>query len=169
MSLIFALILTTAAGQQTSAQHQVPIEVFQILELPISISDTGLVETRDSYRLKCVLSNNSEFRILGLRYSLVVIDSMNVAKVVVTRNEELKLHRFQTNSLTFRTPIKLKLRGGERLVLMLEQTVSTDYVWEVNNASKALAAYIVGDYSIPPRVVRLSNLFDALPRRKMIY
>jgi len=163
MALILALILTTAAVQQTSVERRVPVEVFQVIELPVTITDTALVKTKDGYLLKCLLSNNSEFRALGLKYSLAVVDSMNVTTAIVTRNEGLKLAEFQTKSLTFRTPIKLKMKADERLVLMLEQVISIDYVWEVMKAKEALAVYIAGDYSIAPRVLRSLNLVDSPP------
>ena len=169
MSLFFALILTTTLGQQTPVQRQVAIEVFQVMELPLTITDTALVKTKDGYLLKCLLSNNSEFRALGFRYSLAVIDSMNVTNAVVTRSEGLKLAQYKTKSLTFRTPIKMKMKTDERLVLMLEQVVSTDYLWEVVKAKEALAAYVAGDYSVVPRVLRLNNQVDAPPRSRVIY
>jgi len=168
MSIILALILVAATNWQTPVQR-VPIEVFQINELPITITETKLVGTKDEYLLKCVVSNNSEFRALGLRYSLTVVDTMNQAKTVVTRNESVKLRQSQIKSATFRTPIKLKIKPNERLVLMLEQVISTDYIWEVVKAKENLEAYIAGDYSVVPRVLRLRNQFDTPPRRSVIY
>ena len=168
MTLILALILTTAAGQQTPAERRIPVEVFQVTELPVTISDTALIKTKDGYVVKCVLSNNSEFRALGLRYSLAVIDSMNVTTAIISRNEGLKLAEFQTKSLTFRTPVKLKMKSDDRLVLMLEQVISTDYMWDVMKAKEAMAAYIAGDYSVVPRVQRSINLVDAPPRVQVI-
>ena len=166
MSLILALILTTAVAQETPVQPSIPIEVFQVLELPVTITDTALVKTKGGYLLRCQMSNDSEFRTLGLRYSLAVVDSVNGTKAVISRNEGLKLAQNQTKLLTFKTPIKLKLTGGERLVLMLEQVVSTDYVWEVMKSKEALAAYIAGDFSVVPRVLRVSNQVDApIPNR----
>jgi hypothetical protein len=168
MSIILALILLTTADQQTPVQR-VPIEIFQVVELPITISETGLVKTNDGYLLTCRASNNSEFSLRGLRYSLVLVDSMNVATTVVIRNESLKLPQYQTRNLTFRTPIKLKMKADNRLVLMLEHVVSTDYVWEVIKPTEALSGYLAGDYSIVPRVRRLSNHVDTPPRRRVIY
>ena len=170
MSLIFALILTTAVGQQTPVQHRVAVEVFQVFELPITITDTALVKTkRERYLLKCALSNNSEVRVVGLRYSLIVVDSMNVAKAVVTKNEGLKLAPYKAESLTLTTPIQLQMKDDERLVLMLEQVISTDYIWEVMKPKEALTAYLAGDYAVVPRVVRLTNQVDAPLRRGVIY
>ena len=63
--------------------------------------------------------------------------------------------------MTFKTPLRLNLKGDERLVLMAEQAISTDYVWEVVQAKEALASYIDGDYSNIPHVLRVLNQVDA--------
>lgn len=170
MSLILALILTTAAGQQTPEHHRVSVEVFQVSELPITVTDTALVRTKKRrYLLQCVASNNSEFRVVGLRYSLIVVDSMNVTKAVVTKTEGLKLAPYKTESLTLTTPIQLQMKDDDRLVLMLEQVVSTDYIWEVMKPKEAFTAYIAGDYAVVPRVMRMTNQVDAPPRPRVIY
>lgn len=160
MSLILALILATAATQQAPAP-EIPVEVFRILELPVTVTDTTLVKTKNGYLLKCSLSNSSEFRQLGLRYSLAVVDSTNVTSAVVSRNEGLKLPPFQSKTVTFKTPLRLRPKGDERFVLMVEQVVSTDYIWEVEKPKDALEAYTKGDYSITPRVLRVLNAVDA--------
>jgi len=173
LSLILSFFLTPSgtvarAYQQPAAPPEVPVEVFQILELPVTITDTVLVKTKTGYFLKCSLSNGSESRQLGLRYSLAVIDSMNVTKSIVTRNEGFRLAGYQAKSFTFKTPIKLNLKGDERLVLMLDQVVGTYYVWDVLNSKEALAAYTAGDFSIIPRVLRVSNQVDA-PIRLILF
>jgi hypothetical protein len=161
MSLILALLLTTVAVQQTPVQRSVPIEVFQVIEMPITITDAELIKTKDGYLLKCQLTNNSEFEALGLRYSLSVVDSLNESRALITRNENLKLAQFQTKSMTFGTPFKLRIKANERLILMLEEVTSTDYMWAIMKPKEALASYIAGDYSVIPRVQRFSNQVDA--------
>lgn len=94
---------------------------------------------------------------------------MNVAKAVVSKNEDLKLAPYKAESLTFTTPIQLQMKDDERLVLMLEQVLSIDYIWEVKKPKEALTAYIAGDYAVVPRVVRLTNQVDAPPRQRVIY
>lgn len=169
MTLLLALILTTTAAQQTPAPQRVAVEVFQVTELPLTMTDASLVKTKDGYLLKCLASNNSEFRLLGLRYSLAAVDSLNATRFVVTLNEGLKLAQYETKNVTFKTPIKLKLKEGDRLILMIEQSVSTHYVWDVIKAKDALTAYIAGDYSVVPQVLRVLNQVDAPPRRRTIY
>lgn len=169
MSIILALILTTTVAQQTPVQQHVPIEVVQVMELPLSVTDATFVKTKNGYVLKCLISNNSEFQALGLRYSLAIVDSMNAVKSVVTVNEGFKLAEHQTKSLTLKTPVKLKIETGDRLVLLVEQLISTHYVWDVLKAKEALTAYIAGDYSVTPRVLRILNQIDAPPRIQLMY
>ena len=170
MSLILALILATATTQQAPAPApEIPVEVFRILELPITITDTTLVKTKNGYLLKCSLSNSSEFRQMGLRYSLAVVDSTNETSFVISRNEGLKLLPFELKTVTFKTPLRLRPKGDERFVLMVEQVVSTDYIWELERAKDALTAYTTGDYSITPRVLRVLNAVDARFPQLMFY
>src|SRR5215213_2432094 len=157
LSFILGLNFANASSQQTPATREFAVEVFQVLEMPLTVTNAALVKTKGGYLLKCSLSNSSEFRQLGSRYSLAIVNSMNVTTAIVTRNEGFKLPPYQTKIVTFRIPAKLNLKGDERLVLMLEQAVSTDYIWEVVKSKESLGAYMAGDYSITPRVLRVSN------------
>jgi len=169
LSFVVTLAYVTAAVQQAPAVRPTPVEVFQVLDLPVSVTQAALVKTKNGYQLKCQLTNNSEFEQLGLRYSLAITDSMNVVNSVVTRNEGFKLAASETKTVTFKTPLKLTLKGDERLVLMLEQIISTDYLWNVLNTKDSLTAYIAGDYSVAPRVIRVLNQVDARPEVRIIF
>ena len=169
MSIVFVLILTIVALPQTDTQHPLPVEVFQVNELPIAVAAPALVKNKDGYSLKCELTNNSEFRATGLRYSLAVVDSMNNIETLINASEGLKLAPYQTKRVNFRIPAKLEVKDDERLVFVLEQIVSADYVWEVTKVKETFAAYIGGDYSVIPHVVRLRNQIDAPPQPRVIY
>lgn len=170
LGLILALSASAAMAQSAEEPVEfgdVPltVEVFQVFELPLAIISPVLVKAKGGYLLKCSLSNVSEFRQLGLRYSLAVIDSSDGGKRhFFSLNEGLALPPLQSRDVTFKTPLKLKLSGNERLVLMLEQLYSTEYVWNVLNTKDALMAYITGDYSITPQVLRARNQVDAPPQ-----
>src|SRR4026209_2210676 len=124
-----------AAAQ--SALAPVEVEVFSVLELPVSVNNAVLIKRRGGYLLKCSLRNGSEFRQLGLRYSLAIVDLAGVT-TVVSRSEGFTIAPYQTRDITFQTALKLNIKTGERIVLMIEQTVSTDYVWEVIKGKEAL-------------------------------
>ncbi|HEY2961250.1 MAG TPA: hypothetical protein VGJ37_02470 [Pyrinomonadaceae bacterium] len=159
--LVLALVVTASVVSAQSVEVPVIPEVFQVFELPITITNPALVKTKNGYVLKCSLANGSESRELGFRYSLAVVDAANEARIIVNRSEGFALAPYQTKNVTFRTPLRLNLKGDERLVLMVEQLVSTDYVWEVLQAKEALASYAAGDYSTTPRVLRVLNQVDA--------
>jgi hypothetical protein len=167
LPLIFALIFT-AAPVQESAPRTIVVEVYQPPELPMGMSDAVITNTNGRFVLKGLLSNYSEFRPLGIRYSIAVIDSEN-SITLVTQSEAVRLAPYQAKRVAFKMSQKVILRKGERFVLMLEQVVTTDYIWEVLTAKDSLAAYIAGDYSVVPRISRVPNQVDVRPRNRVIY
>ena len=139
------------------------VEVFQVLDLPLSVHEASLTKSERGYLLKLSLGNSSELKIVGLRYSLLTIDSANQPGPLVNRTEGFSVLPYATKNVTFKTPIRFKLRDGDRLVLMLEQVVSREWIWEVVKAKDAFEAYARGDYSAMPVVLRVANQVDAPP------
>ena len=137
------------------------IEVLQVLDLPVSVHEAELVKVEKGYLLKLSLSNSSDLQMLGLRYSLVLIDLKNRALPLVNRTEGIALPAYEKKSLTFKTPIRFSAKYEPRLVLMLEQVVSRESIWEVVKAKEALDSYTKGDYSVIPTVLRVANQVDA--------
>ena len=133
-----------------------------MLELPLSVHEASLTKSAKSYLLKLALGNSSDERVIGLRYSLVAIDAKNEIHPIANRTEGFSVAAYATKTLTFRSPIKLK-PSGERLVMMLEQVVSHETIWEVVKAKEAFEAYARGDYSVRPIVLRVPNQVDARP------
>ncbi len=145
------------------------VEVFEIIELPLSIRNVRLLKTDRGYLLQGVLSNSTDEEMTGLRYSLVETDSLK-SRLMTNRIEGFKLAAYSSREFTFQTPLKLRWKEGMRLVLMLEQVVSSHDIWEVVKAKEALDAYIAADYSVIPKVIHASNQTDApiLPGRLII-
>ena len=169
LSVVFSFAFSSRmAGAQQQAE-QTAVEVFQVLELPITTTDAALVKTKNGYQLKCVLANSTEFRQLGLRYSLAIVDSMNKTRGIISRNEGFRLAPYQTKTITFKTPLRFTVKGDEHFVLMVEQVVSTDYVWDVLKSKHALHAYIGGDYSVMPKVLRVSNQVDSIMPIRVLF
>jgi hypothetical protein len=149
---------------------ELPIDVFQVLDLPLTIHEATLVKSDQGFLLRLSLGNGSELKMIGLRYSLATIDSRNQLQLLVNRNEGFSLPPYATKTLTFKTPIRLKPRDGERFVLMLDQVMSRESIWEVVKARDALESYARGDYSVMPVVLRVANQVDAPPGRlRVIY
>ncbi|HET6978276.1 MAG TPA: hypothetical protein VFI24_18235 [Pyrinomonadaceae bacterium] len=176
MLLRFTLLacLVFVAGvcpsHQAYGQSALSLEVFQVLDLPLTIHEAALVKSeRGGLLVKLVVGNSSEVKLVGLRYSLVSIDAKDQAQVRVNRTEGLSIPAYASKTLTFKTPVRLKPRDGERLILMVEQVVSPEWIWEVVKAKDALEAYARGDYSVTPAVMRMVNQVDAPVAPRVIY
>lgn len=152
----------------TLQSDALPIEVFQILDLPLSIHEASLTKSERGHFLQLSLSNSSDLKILGLRYSLVSIDAREQVQIRVNRTEGFSVPAYGMKTLTFKTPIKLKQKDGERLLLMIEQVISRESIWEVVKAKDALEAYAQGDFSVVPSVLRIPNQVDSPPAGRPI-
>ena len=151
---------------QTSARS---VEVFQVLDLPLTVHEASLVKSERGYLVKLALGNSSEVKLVGLRYSLVTIDSKNQMQLLVNRNEGFSVPAYASKTLTFKTPLRFKPKDGERFILMVEQVISPEWIWEVVKAKEALEAYTRGDYSVMPVVMRMLNQVDAPMVPRVIY
>ena len=139
------------------------VDVLQVLDLPLNIHEAALTKTERGYLLRMSLGNSSDLKIIGLRYSLVSTDARNQVQIRVNRTEGFAVPAYGTKTVTFKTPIRLKQRDGEQFVLMIEQVVSRESIWEVVKAKEALEAYARGDYSVVPTVLRVPNQVDSPP------
>jgi hypothetical protein len=157
-------------GQQTEAKvRSDSVEIFQVLDLPLNVHEAVLTEKGFGSVLRLRLSNESTSELLGIRYSLIPIDPERGTLRGINPIEGFQLTAHDSKTITFKTPIKLSTKRGIRFVLMLEQVISSESIWEVVKAKEALDAYIKGDYSIRPTVIRVANAVDAPPQTRVIY
>jgi len=174
---LLVLLGSVASGAQdrsntsnrTDVQSGPSIEVFQVLDLPLTVHEASLVKSDRTHVVRLAIGNSSEEKLVGLRYSLVTIDSKNQMQLLVNRNEACAVPAYASKTLTFKTPIRFKLKGGERLVLMIEQVMSPEWIWDVVKAKEALEAYTHGDYSVMPTVMKMLNQVDAPDAPPVIY
>ena len=143
--------------------EELAVEVFPVLDLPLSVNEAALIETDKGFLLKLALGNSTELRMVGLRYSLVSINAKSELQFIANRMEGFSIRAYGTKTVTFKTPLKFKQKDGERLALMVEQVISRESIWEVVKAKDALEAYARGDYSVVPVVLRVANQVDAPP------
>jgi hypothetical protein len=139
----------------------ITIEILQVLDLPLNVHEASLIKAKKGYLLKLSLSNSSDSRMIGLRYSLIAIDFKSRVQPLVNRTEGVSIPAYEKKSLTFETPIRFRAKDEPRLVLMLEQVISRESIWEVVKAKDALDSYAKGDYSVIPTVLRVANQVDA--------
>jgi hypothetical protein len=172
VAILFGSAISSVNGQQTSDKQRsrdVATEVMPVIELPLTVHDAALVKTEKTYQLKCRLSSSVDVRIIGIRYSLTAIDPLTGAIPLTNRIEGFELPAYDTKTIKFSTPISFHPKEGVRVVLMLEQVVSRESIWEVIKAKDALESYVKGDYSVQPHVMRVANQVDAPPQTRIIY
>ena len=157
-----------ASSQDVADPDHFPVDVMQVLELPAHITNPMLLKSDRGYLLKCQLSNNSDDRILGFTYQLLVLNSNSKLRMMASRTAAIKLAGYATQDLTLRLPGKLKIKSGDRVVLAVEQLIGRELVWEVLNSRAALEAYGRGDY-LAPEVKQVLNQVDSKPIPRVIY
>ena len=170
LTLIILLLVTTlmteeffASSSERQSTQATPVEVFQVYELPIDVSGVELVKVGRAYELRSSIKNKSDEKLLGFRYSLVAIDSDNSRHTLANRSEAFALPPYETERCKIRMSLNFRLKSQHRLVLMFVQVVGFDSIWEVVKARDAFDAYLTGDYSVVPRVLRVANHVDAPP------
>ena len=154
---------SSAAKTLPPQSEDLAVEIFQVLDLPLSVHEASLVRSDKSFFLKLSLANSSELKLVGLRYSLVSIDAKNQIQFIANRVEGFSIPAYAAKTVTFKTPLKVKQKDGERLALMVEQVISRESIWEVVKAKDAIEAYARGDFSIVPSVMRVTNQVDSPP------
>jgi len=166
-------VLSSLAQAQNVAQQkqekETPVETFQVLELPLNLTDVTLEQTEKGLVLKSSLANSSAQRILGLRYLLLVVDANKGTRTLVPLEQGCKLDAFATRSVKFPIMTSIKLKRDSHVTLIIEQVTGEDSIWEVIRAKQALLQFASGDYSITPKVLQVSNQVDAPPQGKVIY
>lgn len=162
-----AILLFACCSALGSAQEQpteiVPVEVFQLGQLPVALSSVELVGSSKGYQLRCSMTNYSEEKLLGFRYSIVAIDSSNTKSPIMSRSEAWELKAYATKRKIFASLLPANFKNPVRVVLMLQEIVGTESIWEVIKAKDALDAYASGDFTTVPTVLRAPNHVDATP------
>jgi len=172
ISLFGVVLVLVCCGALCNAQEQpteiIPVEVFHVGQLPVALSTVELVGSSKGYQLRCSMTNNSDEKLLGFRYSIVAIDSSNTKTAIVSRSEAWELRPYATKRKTFVSLLPVSFKNQVRVVLMLQEIDGTQSIWEVIKAKEALDAYTSGDFSIVPTVLRAPNHVDAGPPEQRI-
>jgi hypothetical protein len=160
--LLFACCAALANAQEQSTEI-IPVEVFHVGQLPVALSTVELVGSSKGYQLRCSMTNYSDEKLLGFRYSIVAIDSSNTKSPILSRSEGWELKAYATKRKIFPSLLPANFKNQVRIVLMLQEIVGTESIWEVIKAKEALDAYASGDFTTVPTVLRAPNHVDAAP------
>jgi len=162
-SIVLILMGIVCHAEPAQKSQIIPVEIFQVYELPVTVTSVELIKLGKMYELRCTVTNNSNEKLLGFRYSLVTFDADN-RQAMMSRSEAYAITPYETKRRTIRTPLNIRSNTNLRVVVMFEQVVGTDSIWEVVKPKEALEAYLSGDYSFVPRVLKVANQVDAPER-----
>src|SRR5262245_25354711 len=88
-------------SEKSAEKPDITIETFQVIDLPVNIGDVTLTKNEKGYLLNGTLSSNSDQKILGFRYLLVLVDSNNGVRPAIMRSENCNLAGNSTAKVTF--------------------------------------------------------------------
>jgi hypothetical protein len=167
---ILLLGCCTALGNvQELPTEIIPVEVFHVGELPVALSSVELVGSSKGYQLRCSMTNYSDEKLIGFRYSIVAIDSSNTKTAILSRSEAWDLRPYATKRKTFLSVLPASLKNKVRVILMLQEIDGAQSIWEVIKARDTLDAYASGNFSTIPTVLRAPNHVDATPAQPIRY
>src|ERR1051325_10957840 len=78
ITVILVLIGTVSALAQQAPKktqtREIAVEVLPVIEFPLTLHEAALVKSERGYALKCRVSSNADVTLIGIRYSLTVIE-----------------------------------------------------------------------------------------------
>ena len=174
-SLLAALVLmltpaVIVCGQQAdNPLRDLPVEVFQVGGLPINVHEATLTGKGWDYVVRLRVSNQSASELRGIRYALKPVDPVRGVLNGLNPTEVFDLKEHESKTITFNSRLRSGPIRGCHFVLIVEQVIGDDSIWEVIKAKDALDSYLKGDYSVQPNVMRVNNAVDAPPQTRVIY
>src|SRR4030095_14069853 len=118
ISVLGGILLVVSCAAISYAQNQpteiIPVEVFHVGQLPVAITGVELVGSAKGFQLRCSMTNNSDEKLLGFRYSIVAIDSNNAKTVVANRSEAWELRPYATKRKKFETLLSANIKKDRK-------------------------------------------------------
>lgn len=163
-TLVVALMILAAcptfARQDEAKPTARSVNFFDVLDLPARIDEPKLLKTEGDYVLKCALANRSGESLVGLRLTLMFIDSANNPRVTrVTWNEATAVPAYSIKNFEFHPTIKNEYKGAD-LFLGIDEVIGRESVWRTVDADALLRAYARGRHGQIPKVQKLQNKYD---------
>ncbi len=163
--LLASLISGTRASTQTqravdTRTNLVMPEVLDLPEMPIGIEPFSLGQSTEGYDLLCSVINRSDDRVLGLGLLVLVVDEKGETRGGSKWSERIELTGLSRKESTLHLPVKLRIRSSDRVVLMVEQVIGRETIWNAAKAREALQRHVSGEAYTAPEVQQMSNRHD---------
>ena len=163
-SLVVALIILVTypafARQDEPKPAAQTVKFFDVLDLPARIDEPKLIKTDGEFVLRCALANRSDESLVGVRLTLLLVDSRNNGRITrVTWNEATTLPAYSIKNFEFHPTIKDENKDAD-LFLGIDEALGRENVWRTVEADKLLRAYARGQHGQIPKVQKLQNKYD---------
>jgi hypothetical protein len=163
MKIVPAVILLAAVSAFAQPGQTLPkpqaVAFFDVLDLPARIDGPELKKTDNGYLLTCAVANRSAQTMVGLRLTLMFVDSSNDRITRLTWNEATDLPAYSIKTFEFNPRIKDELKPA-KIFLGVEEVIGRETVWRTVDADKLLRAYARGQQGTVPKVQAVQNKFD---------
>jgi hypothetical protein len=157
--MILAAIPAFARQDQTPTPAQA-VTFFDVLDLPARIDEPKLQKSEGDYDLKCALANRSGETLVGVRLTLMLVDSSHNNRITrVTWNEATTVPAYSIKTFEFHPTLKGETIDAA-IFLGIDEVIGRDSIWRTVDADKLLRAYARGQSGLIPKVQKLQNKFD---------
>ena len=165
VALMILAACSTFAGQDETPTPARKVTFFDVLDLPARIDGPKLQKTADETVLKCAVANRSGESLVGLRLTMLFVDSSSGRVTRITWNEATEVPAYSIKSLEFHPKTKDETKDAN-VFLGIDEVIGRESVWRTVDADKLLRAYARGQHGQIPKVQKLQNTFD--PRARVI-
>jgi hypothetical protein len=142
-----------------------PVLFYDVLDLPARIDEPKLQKKVNQYVLSCALANRSGEQLVGLRLTLLVIESTGKVRTRISWNEAATVPAYSIKTFEFNPIIKGEISNSAALFLGIDEVIGRETIWRTVEAEKLLRAYARGQHDLIPKVQTLINKVDA-PRMR---
>ena len=138
-----------------------PVLFFDVLDLPARIDEPKLLKKANQYVLSCAVANRSGEQLVGLRLTLMVVESSGKVRTRISWNEAAEVPAYSIKEFEFHPIVKDELNKSATLFLGVDEVIGHETVWRTVDADKLLRAYARGQHDLiinkcdPPHVIAI--------------
>jgi hypothetical protein len=161
-SFLIAASMTAPARvrAQTPPEFSRPVLFFDVLDLPARIDEPKLKKNANQYVLSCALANRLGEQLVGLRLTLLVVESSGKPRTRISWDEAATVPAYSIKTFEFNPIIKGEISNSAVLFLGVDEVIGRETIWRTVDSDKLLRAYARGQHDLIPKVQTLINKFD---------
>jgi len=158
----------TVARAQRPPDLSRSVLFFDVLDLPARIDEPKLQKNANQNVLSCALANRTGEQLVGLRLTLLVVESSGKVRTRISWNEAAEVPAYSIKTFEFHPIIKGDISNSATLFLDIDEVIGRETIWRTVDADKLLRAYARGQHDLIPKVQKLINKVDPPFRNTII-